>query len=147
MAKKSAWIVGLGRVLLGLFFVLSGAVKAWDPAAFQQDVLAYQLVEVRSAFVVAHYLPFLEIALGVAVWTGIGYRVSLLVIAVLLFVFIGALSWTWALGLDIRCGCLGPIDWVEDQPAAIARDGVLLGIVIFLGWFDWKSRQLAEAGR
>jgi putative oxidoreductase len=147
MDKRTAWMIVLFRALLGLFFVLSGVIKAWDPAAFQQDVLSYQLVGLRASFVIAHYLPFLEIALGAAVWTGIGFRVSLVAIALLLIGFIAALSWTWALGLDIRCGCLGPIDWVEGQPAAIMRDVILLGMVICLGWCDLKSRRSKEAGK
>jgi hypothetical protein len=50
----------------------------------------------------------------------------------LLLVYMTALAWTWWQGLDLHCGCLGSIDWVEDQPSALLRDAVLFTLSFWL---------------
>lgn len=144
MEKLDSLIHWICRLILGCFFVVAGFLKCVDPAVFQQEILAYQIVGYPLSFVAAHFLPFIEIALGLGVVVGWKLRFALTGIAVLLFVFIAALSWTWFQGIDIQCGCLGKIDFIEGQPAAIARDVVLLLMAFFL--FVKPARQRNSAG-
>jgi len=132
MEKLDSLIHWTCRLILGGFFVVAGFLKCVDPAAFQQEILAYQIVGYPLSFVAAYFLPFIEIALGLGVVVGWKLRFALIGIAVLLLVFITALSWTWFQGIDIHCGCLGKIDFIEGQPAAIVRDLVLLAMAIYL---------------
>lgn len=122
----------IAKWLLGGFFIIAGILKALDPAAFQEDVLNYQLVGYPISFVTAYFLPFFEITLGIGVIFSVCTRACLVSIILLLCAFIGVLSFTWAQGIDINCGCFGAIDPVKGQPGAIFRDIVLIGLAFYL---------------
>lgn len=133
------WISRLG---LGGFFLLAGGIKLLDAGAFQQEILTYQIVGQVASGVAAHYLPALEVMVGLGVLSGMRMRVAVLLSGILLAAFIFALSWTWLQGIDLNCGCLGPIDFVEGQPAAIVRDLLLLGMAGIL----WNVPQISSDG-
>jgi putative oxidoreductase len=131
MEAREPLIYVLIRWVIALFFIVAGAMKWGDPASFQQSILAYQVLDYPTSFVVAHFLPSLEIMLGIGLILKRSRVPALWLMGSLLLVFVVLLSWTWWLGIDVDCGCLGPIDWVEGQPAAIVRDLVLIaGIVV-----------------
>lgn len=138
MATFQLAVHWIARVGLGGFFLLAGGVKALDPGSFQAEVLAYQIVGHGVSWLVAHYLPVFEIMLGLGILLGIRLRFAAGLSIALLVGFIAALAWTWGQGIDLSCGCLGAIDFIEGQPAAIARDLVLIGFA--LGLYGWPKR-------
>lgn len=132
----------ISRLALGGFFLLAGGIKLLDAGAFQQEILTYQIVGQVASGVAAHYLPGLEVMVGLGVLCGMRMRVAVLLSGILLSAFIFALSWTWFQGIDLSCGCLGPIDFVKGQPAAIVRDLILLGLAGIL----WKVPNMQSGG-
>lgn len=136
---KLRMLYWLCRILLGGFFCLAGVLKALDPAAFQVEILAYQLVGYPVSYLVAHVLPFFEILLGLSVLMRIQIRFASGMIILLLMVFIAALCWSWMKGIDLHCGCLGKIDFIEGQPAAILRDIVLVGMAMILWRWQYSG--------
>ncbi len=132
------------RVLLAGFFILAGVLKALDPAVFQHEIVSYQLVGYPLAFIAAYYLPYIEIMLGLGVLFGIQKKIGLRLMLVLLSTFVVALAWTWSQGIDIRCGCLGSIDFVDGQPAAILRDLILMVMALYLVRFSFLKEKEAK---
>jgi putative oxidoreductase len=100
----------LFRVVLGGLFIYAGVVKVGHPLDFAQDIRNYRLVGQSLSFVAAVVLPWLEILAGAFLIAGIWIRGAALVITGLLVFFIVLTLVTMARGLDIDCGCFGPVD-------------------------------------
>lgn len=133
MIIRSAWWL-LRWGVAGLF-VYAGFIKALAPTAFVTDVDHFGLLSQRWAWVVGLYLPYLEIACGLALCFGAWARPAAGVLLVLCMVFAVALVSAWWRGLDIACGCFGAGS-SPDVGWALARDGVLL---VVLGLIFWRS--------
>lgn len=129
------------RIFLGFLFCLAAILKGSDPEAFQQEILAYQMINYPLSFLVAYWLPAFELMIGIGLVFRIEYRTVLSLCLVLLALFTAALIWTWVIGLDISCGCFGPIDFATGQPSAIVRDIILMTIAGGLLWKDIKATE------
>lgn len=95
------------RWLLAAMLFYAGALKIAKPAAFIHDLENYKLVPPLFAFLLGLYLPWLEIATGVALlsrrWRMAGWAAA----AALALGFVIFLTSAWARGLDVSCGCFG----------------------------------------
>ncbi|MHB1613995.1 MAG: MauE/DoxX family redox-associated membrane protein [Actinomycetes bacterium] len=101
------WVAVLARVAVGVTFVAAGLLKVGNPNEAVLSVVAYHLVPFEVARIIGYGLPFLEIALGALLILGLARRLAAMVVAVLLVVFIGAISSAGLRGLAIDCGCFG----------------------------------------
>ena len=122
----------LFRFLVGGVFAVAAILKITDPQLFQQEILAYQMVGYPMSFLLAHGLPFLELAIGAGLLFRISYRTGLVLALISLLVFSLALAWTWMQGLNIDCGCFGKIDPIHGQPMALLRDLALIAMLLYL---------------
>jgi putative oxidoreductase len=84
---------------------------------------------------VAHALPFAELALGLWIVSGLWLAIPSLITTVLLGGFLTAMIRAYALGLEINCGCFGPGEKVG--PLSFVRDGSFfaLSLVVTIGAF------------
>ncbi len=114
----------------------AGAAKLGDPSRFAADIANYRLVPPVFAAMAAVYLPWLEIALAAGLLVPRLRAVARLLALGLLLVFCAALASAWARGLDIRCGCFGGADGGASAAQALARNAVL---VLLLVWGGAKS--------
>lgn len=118
--------VGIGGV-----FVVAGALKAWDPQAFQVSVDSFRLLPYALTAVVALYLPWLEIVAGLIVVLGTwGARAGLAVLLTLTTAFMIALVIAWMRGLNPACGCFGP--GAGSIATALLRDAALFLVALWL---------------
>jgi len=122
-------------------FLVAGGLKVIDPQSSVAAVRAYRLLPSSLATIVGWGLPFAEIALGVLLLTGIATRLVAVVSAVLLLVFIAAVTSAAARGLSIDCGCFGGGGDVAPGQAAygieILRD---VGLLLLAVWLVWQPR-------
>lgn len=96
------------RIFVGFILVITGVAKVLDLPGFADVVASYQLISGVPAVVIAYALPFLEIGLGIWLFS----KISLLVAAwlavgmhVFYFSLAGVTLWR---GIDIpNCGCFG----------------------------------------
>ena len=141
------WAATGARLVLGGVLVVAGALKVPDPAAAVRAVRAYRLVPEALVGPVAFGLPVLEIAVGLALLTGVFVRTAALACAVLLVLFLIGIGSAWARGLQIDCGCFGGGGATADPayPAEIARDVALLAVALALA--RWPRSRLALGGR
>jgi uncharacterized membrane protein YphA (DoxX/SURF4 family) len=122
-------------------FLVAGGLKVIDPQSSVAAVRAYRLLPSSLVTIVGWGLPFAEIALGVLLLAGIATRLVAVASAVLLLVFIAAVTSAAARGLSIDCGCFGGGGDVAPGQAAygieIARD---VGLLLLAVWLVWQPR-------
>jgi uncharacterized membrane protein YphA (DoxX/SURF4 family) len=97
----------LARLILGVVLIWAGAAKVTHPAVSAQAVRAYQLLDYNVAGYVGYALPVLEILVGLLLVAGLFTRVSAAVGGLLMLAFIFGISWVWAHGYALDCGCFG----------------------------------------
>ena len=129
----SSWLTVRLQFVLAAFFVVAGIAKVADPPGFAHEIHNFQLVPGVAVNAMALVLPWLEIVVGSALFFGIATRSAARILAVLLLVFIIALSINLARGRPVDCGCFGTSTVVKtaeqrlaDMKLAIARDVGLL---------------------
>lgn len=133
-----------GRLVLTAVFFYTGAVKAWDPAAFVIDVRSFQLLPDPWAAWLALGLPWLEIFAALALLLGGWARGALLVIAGMVLAFAAAFIQAWARDLDVTCGCFGKTKNHTNFVASLAIDFGLLGLTAFVAWALSRRPRPAE---
>ena len=130
----------VGRIALAAVFLLAAYAKLkpqggmpWSPASvkislamFAMQVDSYQLLPVNAVNFVAHVLPPFELFLGLWLLSGIALRLSSMVTTLLLGGFFTVMVRTFALGLEVSCGCFGPGEQLGTK--TLLRDGALLAL-------------------
>lgn len=140
----------IGRVVLGLIFVFAAYTKlhfdgAWHFGDyhffFAMAIDSYKLLPTIVAEWMARTLPFVELALGLLLISGIALRLAGLVASGLMAVFIIAMTHAYILKLEIMCGCFGNNEKVG--PLTLVRDSSLLvlALAVTVGAFLIKKPQ------
>jgi uncharacterized membrane protein YphA (DoxX/SURF4 family) len=142
------WIVLIGRLLLGVVFLAAAWTKMpWrQPAVlFAMTIDSYRLLPFWGVNLVARGLPWLELAIGVLLLFGRQLRIVATVASIVMLVFFSLMVRTYALGLEINCGCFGPGERLG--PLSLVRDGSLLALalIVTIGAFLLHRRSLRSA--
>lgn len=136
------WISTVARLGLAAVWLIAGGLKVSDLAASGRAVNAYRLMPFEAAQVVGAVQPLVEIALGLLLLIGLSVRLTAVLSALLLVVFIAGIVSAWARGLQIDCGCFskGGDLGAGQSPAygwEIARD---VGFLALAGLLVWRPR-------
>jgi putative oxidoreductase len=121
-------------VLAGVFLYAAYTKMPWkQPAAFfAMTIDSYQLLPPWAVMLTAKLLPWVELALGFFLLIGWPLRLVSTLATLLLGGFFTLTVRTYAMGLEINCGCFGPGEHLG--PKTLVRDGSLfllaLGITI-----------------
>ncbi len=130
------WLGLAARLVVGGVWIWAGLLKLPDPAASVESVRAFELLPASLVEPVGYLLPPLEVVLGAALVIGVMTRGAALLSIVLLAAFVFGISWAWATGLKIDCGCFGDgganRDAASQYPWEIARDLGLLALSLFV---------------
>jgi putative oxidoreductase len=122
-----------GRLLLAVVFLYAAYTKMpWkQPAAlFALTIDSYQVLPPWAVIVVAKTLPWFELSLGVLLLIGWPLRVVSTFTTLLLGGFFALMVRTYALGLEINCGCFGPGEHLGAK--TLTRDGLLLTLSLLV---------------
>lgn len=127
-------------VVVGAIFIYAGAIKAFDPIRFANDIDNYKILPWTISVGLAFYLPWLEILCGLALIARVLYRGGLSILVALIGTFIAATIAAKIRGLDITCGCFGHAskNWSFSQHLAL--DLAILAALIAL-WFSSHSQR------
>lgn len=126
----------VGRWVAGGIFLLAGALKAWDPAAFLDGVRSFALLPAPLDVAVALGLPWLEMTCGLALIAGRMLRGALVVTLGLTLLFLVAMGLATWRGLHASCGCFGPFGGETPAGLWLARNLALGAILLWL----WRRR-------
>lgn len=140
MSRPSSGLVSLvlstgARLVLGAVLIVAGALKVGHPQTSARAVRAYELLPFDLAGYLGYGLPVLELAVGALLVLGLFTRVSAVIGAVLMVLFLIGIISAWARGLSIDCGCFGHGGTIAasqtQYPQEIARD---LGLLACAAW-------------
>jgi putative oxidoreductase len=128
-------------LIVGGIFVYAGAIKAFDPVQFTNDIDNYKTLPWFIAVRLAFYLPWLEMLCGLALIFRFLCRGGLSILTALTLIFIGVTIAAKARGLDISCGCFGHASqhWKFWQHMTVDFS-ILIGLVAL-----WFSRTFATS--
>jgi uncharacterized membrane protein YphA (DoxX/SURF4 family) len=131
----------LARLILGIVLIWAGVAKVTKPALSARAVRAYQILPYDFAGYVGYALPVLEILVGLLLVAGLFTRASAIVGGLLMLAFIIGISWAWAHGLALDCGCFGGGGTIAasqtQYPLEILRD---VGLLACAAWLIVRPR-------
>ena len=99
---------------------------------FYDTVLSYKLVGSKLGLLIAGYLPFLQVTLGIALLFDHRGRRAAFVLSTLLFAgFVFFQTSAWYRNLDISCGCFGGNDesTIGWRSIGVANFGLILSMI------------------
>lgn len=140
----------IGRVVLAAIFIFAAYAKMrpqpgmpWtlgsvrvSLAMFAMGVDSYQMLPPSVVAPFAHWLPPIELVLGLWLLSGIGLRFSSILSTLAIIAFIAAMFSAYRRGLTISCGCFGPGEQIG--PKTLVRDTLLflpLALAVTIGSF------------
>jgi cobalt-zinc-cadmium efflux system protein len=137
----------ISRWILGGVFVYASFDKILHPYEFAEVVYNYQILPDALVNLTAILLPWLELSAGVFLILGLFVRGALFTCNGLLAVFLVALAFNFARGLDIDCGCFSSSGGPSTGGSMILyllRDAFLLAMGLFI-FFHVLRRENPEA--
>ena len=151
------WMIFIGRVLLGLVLVYAAYTKlfvlevspfrlALQPwISFAAQIQAYKLswLSDDAVIFIAKTLPWGELVLGVLLLIGVQLRWVATAASLLMVFFFAALVRSYALGMNIDCGCFGTGDRLTWK--TLVREGVLLAVALSVACGAFLTRRKAGA--
>lgn len=151
----------IGRLVLAAIFIFAAYAKMrpqpgmpWTIASvrtslamFAMGVDSYQMLPPSVVAPFAHWLPPVELMLGLWLLSGIGLRVSSILSTLAIVAFIAAMFSAYRRGLTISCGCFGPGEQIG--PKTLIRDTLLflpLALAVTIGSFCIRrgNRQISS---
>ena len=122
------------RIIVGGVFIYASLNKLMDQEAFAKAIYNYKFLPSVLINIFAIVLPYLELITGLLLIAGIYLRGSSFLIALMLIMFIIALTQAYARGLDINCACfsLENPDQKSDILTRIIEDILLLAATIVI---------------
>ena len=128
----------ISRLILGGVFVYASFDKILHPHEFAEVVYNYQILPDALVNLTAILLPWLELCAGVFLILGLFVRGAIFTCNVLLAVFLVALAFNLARGLDIDCGCFSSSVGPSTEGSMILyllRDAFLLAMGLFIFFY------------
>lgn len=130
------WFGLFSRLVLGGVLFLAGWLKIFEFDKAQMAVRAYEVLPISIANLLGVTLPWIEIGIAILLILGVAIRGAAIASAILMLVFIAAITQAGLRGLSIDCGCFGSGGTVEPGQTKylqeIARDIGLFLLAVFL---------------
>lgn len=134
------WLSLALRLVLGAIFVYAAYLKLKEPwVVFAMSIDSYKLLPEWGVLLVAHTLPWFELALGLLLISGYGLPWAGLVTTLQLLAFFSMMLRAYLKGLEIDCGCFGPGEALTWK--TLVRDGLLTVCSIFLTFLAFRLRR------
>jgi putative oxidoreductase len=125
-------------------FIYAGALKAFDPVQFANDIDNYKILPWSVSVALAFYLPWLEILCALGLVFRFFYRGALSILTLLIVVFTLATIAAKVRGLDITCGCFGHASQNWSFPAHLASNLAILVALLALFFACARERGIRQ---
>lgn len=134
----------VARIVLGAVFVYAAYVKLRDPwQLFAMSINSYDVLPLAMAETAARVIPWVELALGLMVISGIWLRISGTILSLVLLTFFTLMVRAYAKGMQINCGCFGPGEAISWK--TLLRDGSMAAAAIAMTWLAFLQRRKTSA--
>ena len=139
---KRALLIAM-RMILGAVLGYAAWTKLRAPwPQFAISINSYQVVPLTWLEPLARILPWVEMTLGLGLLSGLLLRWFGLASSLLLGFFFSLMIRSWAIGLNIDCGCFGPGEALG--PMTMLRDGALVALAIAITVTAFRSGRITE---
>ena len=128
------------RLILGVIFIYASYDKILHPKAFAQVIYNYQILPDSFINVTAIFLPWLEVLMGVFLIIGFWMPGTVIWCNLLFVVYIGALWFNLARGLDVNCGCFSTTEGSSIGIKTILWDVAFLTLSVYLLFFIFSKK-------
>tara|TARA_B100001250_G_scaffold408114_1_gene429949 strand:- start:1673 stop:2104 length:432 start_codon:yes stop_codon:yes gene_type:complete len=105
MSKINPKFILFTRLILGIIFIVASIDKIIDPASFARDISNYHVVPYGLENIIAIFLPWLELFIGLSLIFGLMVDGASLISGILLILFILIIFQATMRGFNIECGC------------------------------------------
>jgi putative oxidoreductase len=138
------WLTIRVQIALGAIFIIAALPKIADPPSFAHMIYNYRLVPSPLINISALVMPWVELLAGLALILGAWKAAARTVVAIMLAVFIAAISINLSRDNAIDCGCFNVSDRgktheqrIFDMKVDVFRD---LGMLLMVGqlWYAGK---------
>ena len=147
---RHPWLTIRVQLALGAIFIIASLPKIADPPSFAHMIYNYRMLPAGLINFSSLVMPWVELLCGLALVLGIWRRAALGIIALMLVVFIAAISFNLARGNAIDCGCFNVSlanrtveQRLGDMRLDILRDIGMLLMVAQVWFATRKSRESA----
>jgi uncharacterized membrane protein YphA (DoxX/SURF4 family) len=132
---EARWVSTVARAAIGLVFAFAGFTKVVDIDGTIRAVRAYRLLPEAIVPTVGTVLPVLELAIAALLLSGLLTRVAAVITVPISAGFFIGVSWAWAKGLSIECGCFGNGGPTANPVPGYVRELVLNALLmVAAGW-------------
>lgn len=130
------------RIFLGSIFAFAAIHKIANPSQFALILYGYDLFPEYTINFVALVIPWLELLTGIGLIVGFRPRASSLLLGILLFCFIIALSINLYRGHEFDCGCFsfGDVTNIDAIRRLVARDVLYLSLSLLIFCYGGRRR-------
>ncbi|MDT8323022.1 MAG: MauE/DoxX family redox-associated membrane protein [Bacteroidota bacterium] len=126
------------EIIVALVFLLAALMKALDPQAFIEQIIAYRIFP-ELAPVAAWSFIVIECVLAAGLLVNLYPRIVPLLSAALLLFFIGITVYGMAIGLGENCGCFGNL-YHRGPEMVIIEDTLMILGLLFATVVLWKQK-------
>jgi hypothetical protein len=138
-----------GQLILAGIFIYAGYAKLREPwPQFAVAINSFKLVPLTWLEPLARYLPWAELALGLWVLSGVLMRWSArwsgVTAALVLTFFFAVLIRSYAMGLEVDCGCFGSGE-APLGPLRLAEEAAMLALALAVSFAAFRRKPSAPA--
>ncbi|MCI0450982.1 MAG: DoxX family membrane protein [Candidatus Latescibacteria bacterium] len=131
------WLNLALRLFLGGMFVYAAWDKVLQPAGFAMSVRGYKIIPFALSNLFALGVSWTELVAGVMLILGIFTRKAAGAIAILLVMFIVAITMVLVRGMTVDCGCFGAEGGSSTSWVLIVRNiALLFGAFLIMAYND-----------
>ena len=135
------WLLGLG---LGGVFLYAAWGKVLDPRPLVTIIWGYRILPAGPINLLAIYMPWLELLVGLALATGLMRRAGALWATALLLMFEVALGINALRGVNVACGCFSAnAEETHNAWLLVLRDLPMLAAALVMLLFPPRRRSLS----
>ena len=132
------------RLLLAAVFVYAAYTKLRQPwMLFAMSIDAYQILPQWAVLLLGHWLPWVELFIGLFLAAGIFLRYIAAGATGLLLVFFALMTRAFIAGMAIDCGCFGLGEAISAK--TLLRDGLLVALSLALTLLARSRRDPVKA--
>ena len=146
MLKSGKFWLLLGRIALAMIFLAAGIAKLREPwLQFAVSINSFKIVPDDMLEPIARILPWFEVVVGAAVLSGIRLKWTSSLATVILGGFLALLIRSWAMGIEVDCGCFGSAEPLG--PQVILRDSLMLvlSLAVTIGAFMTSRKKSSSS--
>ena len=137
------WVYRLLAGAVGLILLTAGLLKATDIKLFIEQIGDYGIISQGIVLTLSAWgLIALECVLGVGLLIFYRPRLILSLTALLLLIFLGAITWAWLTGVTEDCGCFSA--WLRRTPGEAVLGNLILLAATTLAWLGHRTIQVPQ---